>query len=404
LVSLTGNSFHVQDDAEPEGGLVRWVREGLVRVTVDEPTRLPDILTVSLHLRATPAEIACHLEGVTVVGVDHHFIVLNTGPKLHDFASSGHYLVHDTREEKLHLVPPIDLNEYREDFGRVPVIITGAGAGASSDFLLALKHSLFVFTGNHNDNHWIRKERRLPGEVTEYSFRTDVSFPIHGGLACWVDLNLGIMLCDLRSDDPCVRFVPLPEDYGMISFALLRGRPNVYSTAGFVDGSLRLVYMDGYDDEEFPRDQVIISTWSYKGGLDIGEPGQQGEWVREHGAAALRVGELLADTSFRAVPGLPERVVYFFSSDLAFVDGHVATRGEHVLCLNMESKKVQSWRKCPPGRSFQLIPFLIGVELPVDPRFSDLYHQATSQLKHLICSIVYMNCNALMPETAFDEN
>lgn len=117
---------------------MRWVREGLVRVTVDEPTRLPDILTVSLHLRATPAEIACHLEGVTVVGADHHFIVPNTGPKLHDFASSGHYLVHDTREEKLHLVPPIDLNEYREDFGRVPVIITGAGAGASSDFLLAL--------------------------------------------------------------------------------------------------------------------------------------------------------------------------------------------------------------------------------------------------------------------------
>lgn len=140
---------------------MRWVREGLVRVTVDEPTRLPDILTVSLHLRATPAEIACHLEGVTVVGVDHHFIVLNTGPKLHDFASSGHYLVHDTREEKLHLVPPIDLNEYREDFGRVPVIITGAGAGASSDFLLALVlFSFFLSTIRRRVTCYSIKQRK----------------------------------------------------------------------------------------------------------------------------------------------------------------------------------------------------------------------------------------------------
>ncbi|KAF8720996.1 hypothetical protein HU200_023407 [Digitaria exilis] len=197
----------------------------------------------------------------------------------------------------------------------------------------------------------------------------------------WVDLKLGMLLCDLHSDGPCAaRFVPLPEGCQLSSFPMSRGRPNVHCTVGFLNGSVRLVYMDGYVDlDECPRDQVTISTWSYKGDLND--------------ATQLRVGDLWDDVSFRAIPGLPNRppmcpilshsdpnVVYFFTSDIGYVDGHTATRGEHVLCLNMQSKTIQSWRKCPPGRSFILIPSLIAIELPVDPRFSDLDDQVTSQL------------------------
>ncbi|CAN6312714.1 unnamed protein product [Urochloa humidicola] len=391
LNSLAEEESDEDEEAEQEDGLVGWVRKGLVRVTVDEPASPLDILTVSLHLPATPTEIAGHLEGVTVVGADRQFLVLSTGPELDDFASSGHYLVYDTKEEKLHLLPPINLGEFREDFGRVPVITaTAAGGDSTNNFLLALvlfsryteKHSLFTFTSGNND-HWIRKELcGLPKDVTEYAFNTDVAFSIHGSIACWADLTLGIILCDLHSDrdNPCVRFVPLPEDYQINScFRMSRGRPNVYCTVGFVDGSIRLVYMDGYNDEECPRDKVTISTWSYKGGFDGNEP-EKGEWVRDHGAP-LRVTDLWADTSFQAIPGVPKRppmcpvlshsdpdVVFFFTSDIGYVDGHIDTRGEHALCLNMRSKKVQAWKKCPPGRSFMLIPFLIGIELSVEPR------------------------------------
>ncbi|CAN6300868.1 unnamed protein product [Urochloa humidicola] len=375
-----------EEEAEQEEGLVGWVRKGLVRVTVDDPTSPLDILTVSLHLPATPGEIADHLEGVTVVGADRQFLVLSTGPELDDFASSGHYLVYDTKEEKLHLLPPINLAGFREDFGRIPVI-TAAG---TNNFLLALvlfsrytkKYSLFTFTSGNNDC-WIRKEVYLPKDVIEYAFNTDVAFSIHGSIACWADLTLGIILCDLHSDrdNPCVRFVPLPEDCQINScLRMSRGRPNAYCTVGFVSGSIRLVFMDGYNDEECPRDKVTISTWSYKGGNFLCEPDHKGEWVRDHGAP-LRVTDLWADTSFRAIPGLPKRppmypvlshsdpdVVFFFTSDIGYVDGHIATRGEHVLCLNMRNKKVQAWRKCPPGRSLMLIPFLIGIELSVEPR------------------------------------
>ncbi|OEL18008.1 hypothetical protein BAE44_0020972 [Dichanthelium oligosanthes] len=125
-------------ESEEEGeeqGLVEWVRKGLVRVTVDEPTRLPDILTVSLHLPATPGEIACHLEGVTVMAADRQFIVLCTGPKLHGFSSSGHFLFYDTKEDELHLAPPIDWDdEYTEIFGLVPAIM----ATASFTFVLSM--------------------------------------------------------------------------------------------------------------------------------------------------------------------------------------------------------------------------------------------------------------------------
>ncbi|KAF8728717.1 hypothetical protein HU200_017992 [Digitaria exilis] len=366
LILAKGSGFGSEEE-EQGRGLVEWVREGLVRVTLDKPTHPLDILTVSLHLPATPGEIARHIEGATVMGANEQFIVISTGPKLYDFASSGHYLVFDTKAAKLHLVPWIDW---------IP-----RGTPCSC-------------TRRATTAGFKQREVSLPRDVVEYPFSTDVAFPIHGDLGCWVDLKLGMLLRDLHSDGPCAaRFVPLPEGCQLSSFPMSRGRPNVHCTVGFVNGSVRLVYMDGYvDHDECPRDQVTISTWSYKGDLSGKKPDQEGEWVRDD-ATLLRVGDLWDDVSFRAIPGLPKRppmcpilshsdpnVVYFFTSDIGYVDGRTATRGEHVLCLNMQSKTIQSWRKCPPGRSFILIPSLIAIELPVDPRFSDLDDQVTSQL------------------------
>lgn len=55
-------------------------------------------------------------------------------------------------------------------------------------------------------------------------------------------------------------------------------------------------------------------------------------------------------------------MVSFFLSDIGYVDGHITTKGEHVLSLNMQSKKVWSWSICPPGRSLELVTRVIATE------------------------------------------
>ncbi|KAL6867367.1 hypothetical protein ACP4OV_015391 [Aristida adscensionis] len=192
---------------------------------------------------------------------------------------------------------------------------------------------------------------------------------VPGSVACWVDLYWGILVCDVLSSAPeQLMFVPLPEDYQSHSFPMVRGRPNVYSTMGCVVGQIRLLYMDGYDDSMCPKDQVTINTWTL-----LGFPAQA-RWVMDDNLK-LRCGDLWEDESFLAVPGLPKRPpmcpvlspkypneVYFFSSDIGYVDGHVPAKGEHLLVLDMRSKKIQSWSKCPSGRSRELFPSFITAE------------------------------------------
>ncbi|OEL19278.1 hypothetical protein BAE44_0019703 [Dichanthelium oligosanthes] len=91
--------------------------------------------------------------------------------------------------------------------------------------------------------------------------------------------------------------------------------------------------------------------------------------------SGLLIADLWADETFLATPELPQQLpmcpvlnlkepnmVFFFLSDIVFVDGHIATKGEYVLSLNMQSKKVQSWSKCPPERSSEFSPSVIATE------------------------------------------
>ncbi|KAL6867609.1 hypothetical protein ACP4OV_015633 [Aristida adscensionis] len=217
---------------------------------------------------------------------------------------------------------------------------------------------------------------RLPDGVGGYPFYSDAAFAFDGRWACWADLFWGLLLCDVLSPEPALHFVPLPEEYQAHSFPMVRGRANVYSTAGCVAGEVKLLYMDGYDEEEeeVPLDEITISTWTLERRTGQ-EPGKW-RWRRDGGATRLRVGDLWADESFLAIPGVPRRapmcpvlnpeepdLVYFFTSDIGCVDRRVSTKGEYVLVLNLQSKKIQSWSKCPPGRSRELFPSFVAAEL-----------------------------------------
>lgn len=89
----------------------------------------------------------------------------------------------------------------------------------------------------------------------------------------------------------------------------------------------------------------------------------------------FRIGDLWTDESFLAIPGLPKiapmcpvlsfkepNMVYLFMSDIGSVHGRVRTTGEYVLALDMPTKKVNLWSKCPPGRSMMILPSYIATE------------------------------------------
>nr|CAB3491774.1 unnamed protein product [Digitaria exilis] len=378
------------EDKQNPNGLANWVPEGTIKVVADNLVDPPEISTLSLHLPAVPADIVGELEEVHVTSSDENLLVLSTGPASFRLASSGRYLVYDVTAGSgdLFLAPPIDTFEVKEVFGCRPVIVRHGGGGG---FVMAIvvwsnrarKYSLLRWSSpsssqgsNNNDDdqgqqqQWVWSDVCLPDDMAHYPFRADVAFAFQGRLACWVDLYLGIRTCDLLSPDP-PRFELklLPEDYVV---RRRRGRPDGYSTVSCVHGRIKFLYMEGFIDEEAPRDLVTITTWSLVGHL----PGQC-VWVRDENTK-LRAGDLWADDSFVRVPGLPERpptfpvlslkepdVAYFFLSDIDYAGGAITTKGEYVLGLNLVSKKVQSWSKCPPGRSLLLFPSFIVVELYV---------------------------------------
>ncbi|CAL4929813.1 unnamed protein product [Urochloa decumbens] len=369
-------------ESEEEGGvLVDWVREGTVRLVADGLVDPPEISTVSIQLPAEPREIFHLVEYVRVTTADRKVIVLSTGPKLHDYGSSGHYLVHDAAAGALFLSPHVDWDELSEHFGCGGPVVTRRGE-ASGDFVLAMvlrswrteRLSLFLWSpSSTGPQQWARHDVRLPEGVPEFGFKTDVAFAFGGRWACWADLNLGIVACDVLSPDPELHMVPLPEGCARDPYVMYRGRVKDYGTMACVGGEIKLVHMDGFDDDECPRDEITISTWT----LLRQEPSCPSRWRwRRDDGRVLRVGDLWVDESFLAVPGLPRRaptcpvlspdepdVVYFFMSDLGYdVDGHIVTRGEYVLALNMQSKKIQTWTKCPTGRSFELTPSFIAID------------------------------------------
>lgn len=149
-----------------------------------------------------------------------------------------------------------------------------------------------------------------------------------------------------------------------------RMSPTVHSTMGCVDGVIKFLSMDGYDNNDWPKDRINITSWTL-----------QEKW-RKVDDSDLLVANLWADSTFAAIPGLQQLVpmcpvlslkepnMVSFFSDIGYVDDHVATKGEYVLSLNMKSKMIRSWSRCPPGRSLEFIPRVIATDFCAHQQWS----------------------------------
>jgi len=356
-------------------GVVDWVQDGLVRF-VPELTKAPKISTISLLLPATPREIRAQLESVTVACADKNLLVLFTAPDSPYHASSGRYLVYDAEADTFIAPPRIDLEQFREVFGYVPAIVH---LGQGGNFTLAVvvqshlssQYSVLLWSPSTDQERWVQRNVNFPSEVLHYS-KIDLSFAFEESWACWVDLYFGIVAFNVVSDQ--LKFLPLPEPYVREWPPMPRMSPTVHSTMGCVDGVIKFLSMDGYDDDDCPKDRINITSWTL-----------QEKWSND---GDLLMANLWADSTFVAIPDLQQQVpmcpvlslkepnmVSFFFSDIGYVDGHVATKGEYVLSLNMKSKKIQSWSICPPGRSLEFIPRVIATDFCAYKHWSCMDYQ-----------------------------
>ncbi|WVZ56938.1 hypothetical protein U9M48_007399 [Paspalum notatum var. saurae] len=390
-IVVDGVDGNAGEEEEPVG-LVGWVREGSVRLAPDLAAP-PMISTLSLHLPATPLQIAIQLHSVTVMCADKNLLVLFTGPDSFSYASSGHYLIYDADADTLAVAPPINWREVRDIFSHVPAIVR-RGQG-NNDFVLALvvrsmftrEHWLLLWSPGQDRWGWTQKEAKIPAEVLQYAFFTDVSFAFQGSWACWADLYFGMLTFNVLSDDQ-LQFVPLPQAYVMEHPPMPRGRPDMHSTIGCVNGVIKFLTMDGYND--CPGDMVQLNCWSL-------QAPNLGRWMIDDDNR-LFMAELWVDKTYLKIPVTPRELpmcpvlslkepsmFFFFLSDVDDEDGNFMVKGEYVFSLNMQSRKVQSWSKCPPGRSLEFIPRLIATELcAYPPRMHDQEIDTQKQAKDIV--------------------
>ncbi|TVU48010.1 hypothetical protein EJB05_07629 [Eragrostis curvula] len=385
-------------------GLAQWVEEGKVRLVVDAPLGPLDMYTASLHLPATPRELFLQLQGVRVESVVENLIVISTCPRLREFRGSGEYMVYNAGTKTILLAPRINWGLFGELFltRRVVMRLHGSyfklimllrGRRTGKPYVLVWWSSTSDFSmesprhSARGKGQWEINEVCFPKDIAQYPFAIDEAFCFKDNWACWVDLDQGIIMCDLSMNGLYCHFVPLPQKYRVTNPQMSRGRPEEYSTVAVVNGEIKLLFMDGYDDEKVPRDQVTVSTYTLS--MSHG----QYVWMSQE-EPPFRVADLWTDESFLAIAGLPkclpmfpvlspkeQDMAYFFTSDICSGPRNIETKGEFVLGLNMKTKKIELSSKCRPDRSYMLFPSYIAIEFRAHPPSSNMTDQGNKKLQ-----------------------
>ena len=100
----------------------------------------------------------------------------------------------------------------------------------------------------------------FPSEVLQY-FMIDVSFALLESWACWVDLYFGMVAFNVLLDDQ-LQLVPLPEPNVREFPPAPWMSAVVHNTMGCVNGVIKFLSIDGYDDHDCPKDKINMTSWT----------------------------------------------------------------------------------------------------------------------------------------------
>ncbi|CAO2141029.1 unnamed protein product [Urochloa humidicola] len=188
------------------------------------------------------------------------------------------------------------------------------------------------------------------GEIRAHSF-TEAIIPVGDRMLCWVNLDRGLLLCDVFEDSPVLEYVKLPVD------PTRRWPPsatrNVCATAG--GGALKLVDVfprcccgdEGTTDCRRSHGACVINTWTLRMSDMV--------WVKD---GKIDAAELWASGTYKGLPRLT------LGDPLVSVDESHVVRFVMIEDLHTCLEEKQLWKVMVDMRSKTIQSFLSQPGVP----------------------------------------
>ncbi|RLM64467.1 hypothetical protein C2845_PM16G15990 [Panicum miliaceum] len=260
----------------------------------------------SLALRVSPelSADAAHKYGGGdfLAGAHHNILAMYVGPYRPGMPSPGFYLIYDAWANLLAAVPQLP----RSSISWFSHRAIGSGAAVlrhapPSDYILAELLTRNDSRGQPTNNatlcmwcssgpiahRWIQKEVVLPLPTAHeaHIFIADTVFAVGNTSLCWVDLLMGILICeDMLAPDLVFCFIPLPVPQHTTLYPPYgRGRPEDFRSVSCnvkllsSSHTIKFVSLDGYLEGR-PANQLMLTKWS----LSLSDPVSKSVWSKEY--------------------------------------------------------------------------------------------------------------------------
>lgn len=334
-----------------------------------------------------------------VVCASKNLVVFLTGEYYPINYRPGCYLIYDAIHDSLTPVPHVPGPDSLLAIGSGTSVISFGGSGSNAFVLAELlmtdvrkfpeEAALFtwwstavVTPSGYTAADWMKEKVTLPPEVRTptYFFVSDMAFSFGESCLCWVDLLMGILICDLvpsrdqpflskkEKDPPRFRFIPLPEECSIDISNRHRPIMSVFRSVSYAGGAIKFLTMEGYD-EDWPAEEMKLTTWKLSPDLS--------EW-KKGPVCALR--DIWASDKYIAM-GVPQLspicpVLSVLDDDVVWVVMNDADLADHVegvhselkiktqyfLSIDMRHKQVLSITQFHPQTLIDPVPNLMACE------------------------------------------
>jgi hypothetical protein len=215
-----------------------------------------------------------------IASADKNLVALYAGPYRPGTNLEGGYLIYDTSDNSLATIPQPPSDDGGRDCAGLGAVVTcledGAYVLAELTKVLASGHTqAALYTWQPSTKEWVLNVASFPAELCPPNrvFEADMCFSYRASILCWVDLSVGMLVCDLRPAlQPAVqlefRFVPLPKECPTYDRWEEQLGADWFRSVACVGGSIKLVTMDGYFER--PASELRLTIWTLSPDLSSG--------------------------------------------------------------------------------------------------------------------------------------
>lgn len=292
-----------------------------------------------------------------IASADKNLVALYAGPYRPGTNLKGGYLIYDDIKNSLSTIPqpPFDYDRAYLGLGAVVTCLEEGAYVLGELTKVGSGHTqAALYTWQLSTEEWVLNVASFPPELCppNHVFQADMCFSYRGSILCWVDLFIGMLVCDLRLVlQPAAqlefRFVPLPKECSTYNRGISCQEPPVdadwFRSIACVGGRIKLVTMDGYCER--PASELWLTIWTlspdFSGWSKSNECLVSDIWASE---SHLSLGLPKILPLFPVVSMDEDDVVYLVFTDVTIaVDGLVDTveyKGQYLLRVDMQQNKV----------------------------------------------------------------